>query len=231
MRTIDQRAEEPEHREKPDRAATGPTGGPGAPIDRAGLAMRSPSDTRLMRLIQRGDLRAFESFYDRHVAVALRMAMRVLGDRDLAEDAVQDAFIGFWRSRASYEASTAAAGTWLLVIVSNRAIDLRRRECRRRGMLSGDTVPVHRPASDCTEAEGIARADHQRLRAQLQRLPSEQRQVIELAYFDGLTHEQIARRLELPLGTAKGRLRLGLEKLRRVTADNTRPLVDRTQHR
>jgi len=181
--------------------------------------MRTSSDANLMTLIQQGDIRAFEQFHDRHVAVALRVAMRVLRDHHLAEDAVQEGFVGLWRSRASYQPNSATAKSWLLVIVSNRAIDLSRREHNRRAALSKGAASANRLGSDDTETEAIAHADHQQLRAQLQRLPLEQRQVIELAYFGGLTHDEIARRLRLPLGTAKGRVRLGLEKLRRAAAD------------
>lgn len=184
---------------------------------------RSASDKDLMILIQHGDERAFERLYDRHRAVALRVAMRLLRDRDLAEEAVQEGFVGLWRSRASYRPSTASARSWLLVIVSNRAIDLRRRERNRGRILSGDAPSSNPPAPDRTDLEAIASVDHQQLRSQLERLPSEQRQVIELAYFTGLTHQQIAQRLELPLGTTKGRLRLGIEKLRRARADEHAP--------
>jgi len=224
VRAINHRTEQLGQPGQPNCAATSVARDPDAPTDISAtdicaIATRTSSDVNLMTLIQRGDVRAFERFYDRHVAAALGVAMRVLGDRHLAEDAVQEGFIGLWRSRASYRPRVATGKSWLLVIVSNRAIDLRRREHNRPAVLSGGAALANRTGSDCTEAEAIARTDHQQLRAQLQRLPVEQRQVIELAYFGGLSHDEIARRLQLPLGTTKGRLRLGLEKLRRATAD------------
>jgi RNA polymerase sigma-70 factor (ECF subfamily) len=223
VRTINHRGEAPGHPGQPDPPATVTANAPGAPPDGRAIATRTLSDADLMSLIQRGDVRAFERFHDRHVAVALRVAMRVLHDRHLAEDAVQEGFVGLWRSRASYRQTIVTAKSWLLVIVSNRAIDLSRRERNGRGVLSSGAALEDRPGSDCTEAQAIAHADREQLRAQLERLPGKQRQAIELAYFGGLTHEEIARRLQLPLGTAKGRLRLGLEKLRRPPADEHPP--------
>jgi RNA polymerase sigma-70 factor (ECF subfamily) len=182
------------------------------------LSTLPASDAELMVLIQAGDAAAFEPFYDRHVAVALRVATRILRDPDLAEDAVQDGFIGFWRSRMSYRPGAAPVSTWLLTIVSNRAIDICRRE-RKHGDTLTKAAPRERcPERDSTEEAALAHADQRELRAQLSRLPSEQRRVIELAYFGGLTHGEIARELRLPLGTVKGRLRLGCDKLRVAAA-------------
>ena len=183
-------------------------------------AARSPDDAELMVLIQQGDMRAFEAFYDRHVALALGAATRILHDRSLAEDAVQEGFVGIWRSRASYRPQAATAKSWLLVIVRNRAIDLSRRDRTRPSVPADDVELAGLHAPGCTEEEVIAESDHQELRAQLQRLPDEQRRAIELAYFGGLTHGEIARQLGLPLGTAKGRVRLGLEKLRRARTED-----------
>lgn len=210
------------------RAVVGAEAGSRARAHGARVSTRVASDAELMVLIQGSDVRAFELFYDRHVAVALRVAMRILHDDDLAEDAVQDGFIGLWRSRTSYRPQTAAASTWLLVIVSNRAIDLCRRERSRRAMLGG-APPTHSPARDCTEHEVLAHADRQELRAHLQRLPSDQRRAIELAYFGGLTHDEIARQLGLPAGTVKGRLRLGRDKLRLAIAGEPGPSLDPIQ--
>jgi RNA polymerase sigma-70 factor (ECF subfamily) len=227
MPTINNRAEDFQHPGQPSCEAIGAPRALapiGPRIGACGMATRAWNDADLMILMQRNDLRAFELFYDRHVAAALRVAMGVLHDRHLAEDAVQEGFLGLWRSRTSYRPKRGTGKSWLLVIVSHRAIDLNRREPNGRVVLSGGAPSTNRPGSDCTEAEATAHVDHEQLRAQLQRLPGEQRQVIELAYFGGLTHTEIAERLQLPLGTTKGRLRLGLEKLRPPTADQHVPV-------
>ncbi len=205
------------------RGSTARSGGgrdlpPSAVTHGATVSALRTSDAELMVLIQTDDAVAFELFYDRHVAVALRVATRIVRDPDLAEDAVQDGFIGFWHSRTSYRPRAAPVKTWLLAIVSNRAIDICRRERKRGNTLNEDAPGERCPERDSPEEAALAHADQQELRAQLRRLPSEQRRVIELAYFEGLTHDEIARRLGLPLGTVKGRLRLGCEKLRVAAA-------------
>ncbi len=173
-------------------------------------------DVDLMIRIKEDDVQAFEAFYDRHSAPAFSLAMRILNDRVLAADATQEAFLAFWRHRPNYRPEQSAAKSWLLTIVRHRALDAWRRERNGRFDLHDDPSLRQRPAPDCTEDQAIAGDERQWIRVLLDDLPSEQRLVIELAYFAGLTHTEIARRLDLPLGTIKGRMRLALNKLRLV---------------
>ncbi len=171
-----------------------------------------------MTLITGDDFRAFETFYDRHSTLAFTVAMRTLDDRVLAAEATQEAFLGVWRHRASYDPARSAPRTWLLSIVRHRAIDAWRSERNRRTGLHGDEHLAQEAAPDCTAdqavPDAIARDQQRTIRALLDELPFEQRQAIELAYFRGLTHVEIAQYLGLPAGTAKGRIRLALDKLR-----------------
>lgn len=167
-----------------------------------------------MILIQAGNVRAFESFYDRHSSVAFNVAMRILNDSGRAAEATQEAFIGFWRQRANYLPERGAGKSWLFGMVRNRAIDTWRRERTQKIQLDDGGRVEQQPGPDDPERQSIERDESQRLRATLLRLPTAQRRVIELAYFGGLTHTEIAQRLDLPLGTAKGRIRLALTKLR-----------------
>lgn len=184
------------------------------------IDMASPqSDSDLMALIQSGDVRAFELFFDRHGTVAFRLAMRILNDRGLAADVTQEAFLGFWRHRDGYRPDRGAARSWLLSIVRNRAVDTWRRERNQHADLRGDASLPQQRARDDTEAQVITSDESQNIRGKLEQLPVEQRRVIELAYFGGLTHTEIAEQLGLPLGTAKGRMRLGLTKLRAVLSE------------
>lgn len=173
-------------------------------------------DSELMVLVKSGDVRAFALFFDRHSTAAFSLAMRILNDRGLAADASQEAFLAFWRHRAGYQPELSAARTWLLSMVRNCAIDAWRRERKHRGDLHDDTCLERRRSADDTAGQAVAREEHESVRGLLARLPDVQRRVIELAYFGGLTHTEIAERLKLPLGTVKGRARLALQKLRAV---------------
>jgi len=179
------------------------------------------SDETLMTLIRdQDDTRAFEAFYDRHAGLAFSLATRILNDRDLAADATQEAFAGLWRGRARYDPARSAGRAWLLRMVRNRALDVWRREHGQRVDLPGDDGWLAlEPASDCVEQEVLANDERHQLDALLSKLPPTQRRVIELAYFRGLTHTEIAQQLGLPLGTARGRMRLGLDKLRVALKD------------
>jgi RNA polymerase sigma-70 factor (ECF subfamily) len=178
--------------------------------DLAGLA-----DEDLMALVQDGDARAFEVIFDRHGDVAFSLAYRMCGRRAMAEDVVQEAFLSLWRSGARYDRTRGSVRSWVLGVVHNRAIDLFRRESVRTGRdVSDDTTVERMAAPDSTEGEVQRRDDASEVRGALHTLPDEQRQVIELAYFGGFSHSQIAELLRLPAGTVKGRMRLGLTKLR-----------------
>ena len=178
------------------------------------------ADEDLMGRVQAGDARAFELIVDRHSDVAFSLAYRMCGRRAVAEDVVQDAFLSLWRSGARYDRSRGSVRSWVLGVVHNRAIDLFRRETVRAGKDVSDDETVGRLASGVsTEAEVERRDDAVQVRAALAELPDEQRRVIELAYFGGFSHTEISKMLDLPAGTVKGRMRLGLSKLRIALAD------------
>jgi RNA polymerase sigma-70 factor (ECF subfamily) len=178
------------------------------------------ADEDLMSRVQAGDARAFELIVDRHSDVAFSLAYRMCGRRAVAEDVVQDAFLSLWRSGARYDRTRGSVRSWVLGVVHNRAIDLFRRETVRAGKDVSDDETVGRLASGVsTEREVERRDDAAQVRVALAELPDDQRRVIELAYFGGFSHTEIAKMLDLPAGTVKGRMRLGLSKLRIALAD------------
>lgn len=168
-----------------------------------------------MELVRQGDARAFEVVFDRHGGAAFSLAYRMCGTRARAEDIVQEAFLSLWRSGARYDRTRGSVRSWILNVVHRRAIDAFRREASRERLDAGDERLAERlPSAELTEREAERRDDAHRVRTALLELPTEQRQVIELAYFGGFTHSEIAEMLGLPAGTVKGRMRLGLAKLR-----------------
>lgn len=172
------------------------------------------SDEELMRRIQAGGVRAFEELYDRYSAKAFGLARVICHDSQRAEDAVQDGFLTIWRSRASYDPGRGSARTWLLTVIRHRSIDVMRHG-RRDDSLRGSDVELELLAAPGSVVEGAeAHDDAERVRASLRELPVLQRQAIALVYFGGLTHTEIADRLQLPAGTVKGRIRLGIDKVR-----------------
>ena len=179
-------------------------------------ALQRLADEDLMPLMARKDAAAFEVYYDRHGGAAYSLAHRIVGDPQAAEDVTQEAFLSIWRSRARYDATRGSVRAWTLGIVRNRAIDALRREGGRAPKLDLDDEAAleSKAAPERTEAEALRRETAREVRGALGALPNEQSQVIELAYFGGFTHSEIARMLEMPLGTVKGRMRLGLEKIR-----------------
>ncbi len=174
-----------------------------------------------MTLVDRKDPDAFEVFYDRHGGAAYSLAHRIVGDRGLAEDVTQEAFLSIWRSRARFDPARGSVRSWALGIIRNRAIDALRRSARPVPKLDfDDEVALEtEPADERTETEAIRRETAGRLRQALGLLPREQSQVIELAYFGGFSHSEIADMVGAPLGTIKGRMRLGLEKIRAALAE------------
>ena len=167
-------------------------------------------------MMERGEIAAFELLYDRHSAAAFSLAYRMCGAASAAEDVVQEAFLSVWRAGARYDRLRGSVRTWLLGIVHNRAIDtLRRSTVHDRRRASDEGLAEHLEADEWTEAEVARRDEARSVRAVLDGLPVEQRTVIELAYFGGFTHSEIADMLEAPVGTIKGRKRLGLDKMRR----------------
>jgi RNA polymerase sigma factor (sigma-70 family) len=175
------------------------------------VALRS--DEEILARIARGDHAAFGELYDRFGRVAYGLALRILRDHALAEDAVQEAFLAVWRSAEGYRRERAKPGAWILTLVHRRAVDLVRREQRRRGEpLAAAPEPVE-AAVDEQVALGDRRAAVQ---AALDRLPGDQRQALELAYYGGLTQSELAERLGVPLGTVKSRMFAGLGRLREL---------------
>ena len=176
------------------------------------------SDEALVALLARGDEGALAELYDRVGRVAYGLAFRVLRDDRLAEDAVQEAFLGVWRTAAGFRAERAKASTWILTLVHRRAVDLVRREERRRAEPLADEV---RDAATSESAEDPAWLGFERDRVQtaLRQLPDAQREAIELAYYGGYSQSELAERLGMPLGTIKSRMFAGLARLRELLDD------------
>jgi RNA polymerase sigma-70 factor (ECF subfamily) len=177
--------------------------------------LRSLADEDLMQLVQRGDARAFELVYDRHSGAAFSLAYRMVGRGNVAEDVVQEAFLSIWRSGARYERARGSVRTWVLGIVHHRAIDqLRRSSVHDKRRASDEGLEERLESGERTDTEVARREEAASIRSAMDTLPADQSHVIELAYFGGFTHTEIAGILEAPVGTVKGRMRLGLEKLR-----------------
>jgi RNA polymerase sigma-70 factor (ECF subfamily) len=172
-----------------------------------------PTDAALMREVQAGSRVALGELYVRFAHPAYCTAISVCRDRDCAQDAVQDAFISIWLSRSTYRSERGAVAPWAMTIVRNRAIYLARRRSAGR-TLDEAAARLELAAADDVSSDFDSRMDAQQLEGMLARLPQAQQQVIQLAFFDDLTHREIASRLALPPGTVKGRMRLGLRKLR-----------------
>lgn len=165
--------------------------------------------------VQDDDTLAFGELYDRHVARALRVARSVGHPSARVEDAVQEGFLSVWRNRASYQPGAGSFQAWAMTIIRHRAVDCIRSD---RGKTRPQSAELKEGFSDKTSGslqdEAIARSEGHALRASLQQLPDAQAEVITLAFFGELTHTEIATHLSLPEGTVKGRMRLGLKKLR-----------------
>jgi RNA polymerase sigma-70 factor (ECF subfamily) len=186
--------------------------------------IRNLADEEVMQLVQGGSPRAFELVYDRHGGAAFSLAYRMVGNRVTAEDITQEAFLSIWRSRLRYDQARGSVRTWVLGIVHNRAIDaLRRGTVHDRGRESLDGVEERHEARERTDVEAARRDEARSVRSALDTLPEEQRRTVELAYFGGFSHSQIAELLGMPIGTVKGRMRLGLQKLRGQLAESVSP--------
>jgi RNA polymerase sigma factor (sigma-70 family) len=174
------------------------------------------SDEALVALVARGDEGALAELYDRFGRVAYGLALRVLRDATLAEDAVQEGFLALWRSAGRFVAERAKASTWILTLVHRRAVDLVRKEQVRRA------EPLERSpleGAETTEEQAWLRLRRARVREALRRLPDQQREALELAYFGGFTQSELADRLGEPLGTIKSRMFTGLARLRELLAE------------
>jgi RNA polymerase sigma-70 factor, ECF subfamily len=172
------------------------------------------ADENLISFVGQGDAEAFTTLYDRHSHAAFSLAYRVMGERQAAEDLVQDTFLKLWRSATSYRPERGSVRTWLLSIVRNRGIDQIRSQASRRR--TQETFEASAPRSQPSEAfaETLRNSQRNQVREALDTLPPEQLKILELAYFSGYTHVQISELVDVPLGTMKGRMRLGLKKMR-----------------
>ena len=175
-----------------------------------------------MPLVERKEPAAFEIVYDRHGGAAYSLAYRIVGDRNIAEDVTQEAFLSVWRSGARFDRTRGSVRTWLLGVVRNRAIDVLRRDSGRAPAVSLalDTVPEQESPAERTDTEALRNEAAREVRSVLSALPEDQLKVVQLAYFGGLTHSEIADVLGMPLGTVKGRMRLAMEKLRAQLAES-----------
>jgi RNA polymerase sigma-70 factor (ECF subfamily) len=171
-------------------------------------------DEDLISLVEAADAEAFATLYDRHSRAAFSLAYRMMGERQASEDLMQDAFLKVWRSAKSYRAERGSVRTWILSIVHNRGIDQIRSQASRRR--TQDKIEASAPRSQPSEAfaETLRNSQRDQVREALDTLPPEQLKILELAYFSGYTHVEISDLLRLPLGTVKGRMRLGLKKIR-----------------
>jgi RNA polymerase sigma-70 factor, ECF subfamily len=172
------------------------------------------ADEELISLVEQSDAEAFAMLYDRHSRPAYSLAYRMMGEKQAAEDLLQDALLKVWRAAASYRPERGSVRTWILSIVHNRGIDqLRSLASRRR---TQERVEASAPRVQPSEAFTQAWRNTQReqVREALGTLPAEQLKILELAYFSGYTHVEISELLGVPLGTVKGRMRLGLKKVK-----------------
>ena len=180
---------------------------------------RHLSDEALVALVARGDDSALADLYDRVGRIAYGLAFRILRDDRLAEDAVQEGFLAAWRSAAGFSPERAKASTWILTLVHRRAVDLVRREDRRRADPLDAGAEAAEPTASAEDAAWL-RFERERVQEALARLPDAQREAIELAYYGGFTQSELAERLGEPLGTIKSRMFAGLARLRELLDDS-----------
>jgi RNA polymerase sigma factor (sigma-70 family) len=175
------------------------------------------SDEALLEAVASSDEAALGELYDRFGRVAYGLALRIVRDAALAEDAVQEAFLQVWRGASEYRPERAKASTWVLTFVHRRAVDLVRREERRR---AEPVDPVGTAVSPGADETVVLRSRRATVQEALRQLPEEQRQAIELSYYGGLTQSELAARLEQPLGTIKSRMFTGLQRLQTLLAES-----------
>jgi RNA polymerase sigma-70 factor (ECF subfamily) len=174
----------------------------------------SRSDEQLIVAASAGSVDAFGELYDRYCLRSYQVALAVCRDASAAQDAVQEAFVSIWMTSASYRSDRGPVAAWLLAVVRHRAIDLTRRERKASADHASDEDLNDGPGADDPVREALANERADQLQALLNRLPDTQREVIRLAYYGQLSHTEIAAQLGLPTGTVKGRMRLGMHKLR-----------------
>jgi RNA polymerase sigma-70 factor, ECF subfamily len=172
------------------------------------------ADEDLISLVEAADAEAFATLYDRHSRAAFSLAYRMMGERQAAEDLAQDAFLKVWRGASSFRAERGSVRTWILSIVHNRGIDQIRSQASQRRTQDKIEASASRSQPSEAFAETWRNSQRDQVREALNTLPPEQLKILELAYFSGYTHVEISDLLRLPLGTVKGRMRLGLKKIR-----------------
>jgi RNA polymerase sigma-70 factor (ECF subfamily) len=180
--------------------------GPGTPPD-----SRCEADRETVARLVAGDERALRHLFDRYGGLVYAFAYRIVLDHQVAEECTQDVFLSVWRRAADFDERRGRLSTWILAIARNRAIEQTRRRAVRKADPCAE-VEVAGTAEDPAEA-ALRADDAHELLAAMESLPGAQHEALRLAFYDGLTHSEIAGRLGLPLGTVKGRLRLGLERL------------------
>ncbi|MDX6697211.1 MAG: hypothetical protein QOE65_608 [Solirubrobacteraceae bacterium] len=174
------------------------------------------ADEELMPLLAEHDMTAFKLIYERHATAAYSLAFRIVGDRNRAEEVTQEAFVSLWKTGARYDPDRSSVRSWLLAIVRNRSIDFIRREAVQRvdARRNPEDVLADVAASERTETAAATHESTRELLGALSALPEDQATVVKLAYYGGFSHSEIAGMLDAPVGTVKGRMRLGLEKMR-----------------
>jgi RNA polymerase sigma-70 factor (ECF subfamily) len=177
------------------------------------------SDEALVALAARSEQTALGELYDRYARPAYGLALRILRDESLAEDAVQEAFLALWRTAARFVPERGKASTWILTLVHRRAVDLVRREERRRADPLDDANEAVGGAGAVDE-EAWVRLQRERVQAALRQLPDQQREALELAYYGGFTQSELAERLGQPIGTIKSRMFAGLARLRELLGEH-----------
>ena len=175
------------------------------------------ADRQILTAVAGGSADALERLYDRYASTAYGLARRILAQPDLAEEVVQDVFAQVWREASRYDAARASVAGWIVLLTRTRAIDrLRARRARPdldRGVEPAGVPPLTTPDRS-PEQVAISSEDARSVRAALEQLPEEQRSLVDLAYYEGLTHSEIAARTGVPLGTIKTRLRTAMTTLR-----------------
>lgn len=187
------------------------------------MAGAGATDEMLVGRVAEGDQGSLAELYDRYQALAFGLAARITGDRTVAEDVVQETFIGVWRAAGRFSAGRASARTWIVAICHHRAVDVLRRRQPSSPLPDPELPPPEQLVSVDVWPEVSRILDAEVVRGALNGLPATQREAIELAYFGGLTQQEIAARTDVPLGTVKSRVRLGLVALRDELRSVDRP--------
>jgi RNA polymerase sigma-70 factor (ECF subfamily) len=177
------------------------------------------ADRAVLKLVGDGQLDALQDLYDRYRTMAYSIALRITTDPSLAEDVVQDAFLGVWRNASRYVEGRGSVKTWVLAIVHHRAVDAVRRRRPTSALPEREEIPPQALTLPDVWQEVVGQLDREEIAGALATLTDVQREAIELAYWGGLTQQEIAARTGAPLGTVKSRVRLGLLALRRALVD------------